>query len=271
MSIFLTNLHTHTTFSDGKNSIDETILAAKDRGFAGVGISDHTYTPMYTNGSIKQGMFGEYLAEVRAAKSRHPAIEVYAGAENEYCWWEPVYGLDYVIGSAHYIPHGGEYHCIDFMPEMLETLAREAFGGDYTKLARRYYEMIADMALSRKPEIIGHLDIIVKLNGGGKYFDTGSKEYLAAVKTALDAIARADSIIEVNTGAMARGYTAQPYPERHILQEILRLGIPVTVASDSHRGEDLDYAFGDMKALLADIGFKSTRQLTAGRFTDIGL
>ena len=40
----ITNLHTHTTFSDGKNTPEEIVLTALEQGFCSIGFSDHAYT-----------------------------------------------------------------------------------------------------------------------------------------------------------------------------------------------------------------------------------
>ena len=41
----LVNLHTHTTFCDGKNTPEEIVLAAIDQGFSTIGFSGHGNTP----------------------------------------------------------------------------------------------------------------------------------------------------------------------------------------------------------------------------------
>ncbi len=43
-------LHVHTTFSDGRNSIEEMALAAKDLGYVYIGICDHSKAAAYANG-----------------------------------------------------------------------------------------------------------------------------------------------------------------------------------------------------------------------------
>ena len=42
------NAHTHTTFCDGKNSVEEMTLAAIERGFVALGFSMHGWTPYET-------------------------------------------------------------------------------------------------------------------------------------------------------------------------------------------------------------------------------
>ena len=40
-----TNFHTHTTFCDGKNTAEEVVLSAIEKGFSAIGFSGHGYTP----------------------------------------------------------------------------------------------------------------------------------------------------------------------------------------------------------------------------------
>jgi histidinol-phosphatase (PHP family) len=256
----MTNLHTHTAFSDGADTVEETVKAAITKGFTAIGISDHSVAPQNLYPGVEIGTFSAYLAEIRAvAKKYKGQIEVYAGIENEYCEPLPTDGLDYVIGSVHYLsfngPSGGKiYNCVDSTLEEQKAIVTEIFGGDYYKLVKHYYEAIADMAITQKPDIIGHLDIITKFNQSGKLFDEFSMEYMNYVRVALDAIAQAGCVIEVNTGGMARGYATQPYPSWHILKEILKMKLPVTLTSDSHKAEDLDFAFAETAKRLHNMG-----------------
>ncbi|MCL1819393.1 MAG: histidinol-phosphatase [Oscillospiraceae bacterium] len=263
--MIISTLHNHTTHSDGKNSIAETVKAALDKGFNSVGISDHAQTHLY-NVSMKKDGFAKYLADICAAAALYPQIEVYAGIENEYCDWYDTAGLDYVIGSVHYLEHGGEFYCVDSRVEKFERLTANV--PDYVN---QYYNCLAEMAVKQKPDIIGHFDILMKNNAGYRFFDTRTVEYMNAVRGALDAIAKTDCIIEVNTGAMARGTYNCQYPETHILAEIRKMGIPVCVNSDAHSAEHIDYAFPEMARLLLDLGFTHTRHLIGGKFKDVGL
>jgi predicted metal-dependent phosphoesterase TrpH len=42
--MIFTDLHVHTTFSDGKNTPEEVVLSAIDMGFDAIGFSGHGYT-----------------------------------------------------------------------------------------------------------------------------------------------------------------------------------------------------------------------------------
>ena len=39
------NIHTHTRFSDGRDSAEDMVRAAIDRGFTSLGFSDHGFAP----------------------------------------------------------------------------------------------------------------------------------------------------------------------------------------------------------------------------------
>jgi histidinol-phosphatase (PHP family) len=260
------NLHTHTTFSDGKNTIEETVRAAVEKGFTAVGISDHAYTPEYRL-SMKRELYDEYLSDIRIIKEKYPQISVYAGIENEYHCWQPTTGLDYVIGAVHYLPLlDGGYRGVDASVRDFTCLCCEI--PDYIQ---RYYDTLSAMVLKHKPDIIAHFDVITKFNMDKAFFDTHSKEYIDIILAALDVIAQTDCIIEVNTGAMSRGYTTEPYPEWHLLSEVKKMGIPITLTSDSHSSDCLDFAFDKTAQRLKDMGFKSIRQLIGSSFEDIGL
>ena len=44
-SAWKANLHTHTSFCDGKNSPEEMVRSAVEKGFDVLGFSGHSYTP----------------------------------------------------------------------------------------------------------------------------------------------------------------------------------------------------------------------------------
>jgi len=213
---------------------------------------------------MKKDLFDEYLTEIRVIAEKYPQISVYAGIENEYHCWYPTKGLDYVIGAVHYLPLvDGGYRGVDASVRDFTCLCCEI-----PNYIQRYYDELSAMVIKQKPDIIAHFDIITKFNAGGRFFDTHAKSYMEIVRAALHVVARTGCIIEVNTGAISRGYTIDPYPEWHILGEVLQMGIPITVSSDSHSSDDLDFAFKETTQRLIDIGFTSTRQLIDGCFTD---
>jgi DNA polymerase (family 10) len=74
------DLHTHTVASDGLNTIDEMIDAARARGYKALCISDHSKGQPQANG-LDERRLAEHIGEIRAAAARHKDMLVLAGAE----------------------------------------------------------------------------------------------------------------------------------------------------------------------------------------------
>jgi len=66
--------HTHTTFTDGKHSVEEVVSEAKHFGCDVVAITDHS------DGNLSAAT-PEYFAEIKSAQAAHPGIFVFAGIE----------------------------------------------------------------------------------------------------------------------------------------------------------------------------------------------
>lgn len=76
----------------------------------------------------------------------------------------------------------------------------------------------------RKPTILGHLDLVVKLNRGGRFFDEEDPAYRSLALEALHAADPDATLLEINTGAMSRGYRDTPYPAPFLLREWRAMG-----------------------------------------------
>ena len=74
---------------------------------------------------------------------------------------------------------------------------------------------------------------------------------------------------EVNTGAIARGYTDAPYPQMEFLQELKRCGFGALITSDCHDRNYLDCYFDEARELLTAAGFRSRWILTDGGFCEV--
>jgi DNA polymerase (family 10) len=72
--------HVHTTFSDGRNSVQEMLAAAHGRGWEYVGISDHSQVAYYAGGLTEQGLVAQQAEIARQEKSVAP-MRVFRGTE----------------------------------------------------------------------------------------------------------------------------------------------------------------------------------------------
>lgn len=101
------NLHTHSNWSDGGESIATVVREAKQRGYEYIAITDHASSMGMVRG-IKANTIEKYIRDVRAAEKRVGGIHVLAGAEVDiekdgslYLSDALLKKLDFVVASLH--------------------------------------------------------------------------------------------------------------------------------------------------------------------------
>lgn len=246
----LQDLHTHTTYCDGKHTPEEMIEAAIAKGLRRIGFSGHSPSPRGEDYAMKLDEIADYIAEVRAlAKQYEGRIEVLCGIEQD-VYSPPVpEGLDYVIGSVHYIRVKDGYITVDYSAEELRRGCLTYFDGDPYAMCEAFFAAYGQLA-EMKPDIVGHIDLITKFIEQDALFDPNHPRYLAAAFGAVDALIPTGAYFEINTGALSRGYRTSPYPAEPILSYIRERGGKVLLTGDTHRAENLCYRFDEWKKLL---------------------
>ncbi|MBP6491979.1 MAG: PHP domain-containing protein [Clostridia bacterium] len=73
------DLHTHTTFSHGKGSIEDNVKMAISKGLATIGISDHG--PDHVTYGVKRSNLSVMRSEIDRLKPLYPEIEILLGVE----------------------------------------------------------------------------------------------------------------------------------------------------------------------------------------------
>lgn len=240
------NLHTHTVYCDGKHAPEEIVQEAIRQGLKTLGFSGHSYTAFDTECCMSPEQTAAYRNEIEKLKAQYrDQIRILCGIEQDFYTEEPATDFDYVIGSVHYVLKDGIYHSVDLSVEDVQRTVTECYGGDYYRYTSAYYESVAKLSERTKCDIIGHFDLIEKLNEGDRMFATDDYRYRRPMLDALDELLRRDVIFEINTGAMARGYRSVPYPSPYVLRRIAEKRGRVILNSDSHSKETLTYAFED--------------------------
>lgn len=240
----LCDYHIHTTFSDGKNTPEEMVLAAIKKGVSEIGFSDHSYTFFDESYCVKREKIAEYKREIARLKEKYKnKIKIFCGIEQDYYTIESAEDYDYVIGSVHYVKKNGKYLAVDESAEVFVKNIQEFFGGDYYVFAKEYFNAVADFAERKEIDIIGHFDLVSKFNEKGKYFDETDERYVIAWKTAADKLINKGKVFEINTGAISRGYKTQPYPSDAIRAYIKAKDGKFILSSDSHSNETICFGF----------------------------
>ena len=263
------DLHTHTVFSDGQNTMEEMVRAAIRKNMISIGISDHSFTAFDRRYCMGEGQLAAYLGEIcRVGAVYRDRIEVYAGLECDgYSEIENRAAFDYLIGDCHYIRTEDGYHSVDHAADEQRAVIDTYFRGDSMAYARRYYETYAERTLVQRPDILGHFDLVSKFG----FVDEDAPAYRAMAAEALTACLAVTPIVEINTGAMLRKLRSHPYPAGFLLQELRARGGRVILSSDSHRADTLTGCFGTAVEVLRDAGFDSMMVFRGGQFEEVGL
>lgn len=261
------NCHTHTTFCDGKNSAEEMTIAAIEKGFTSLGFSGHS--PMYYDAdwTMNKENVADYINDVKRVKALYSdKIDVLCGIELDADFSDiELSDFDYTIASVHQLHGKGKIYSVDLSPDELAEAVDVIFEGDWYKMAATYFDNLAKFVLSGDFDVVGHFDLITKFNGQTPLFDEENSSYKASALKALDKIldAKPDILFEVNTGAMYRKGNPKPYPAEFMMKHINKRGGLITITSDSHCCESLDFAFEQMVDYCKNCGFSEAYYLTS--------
>ena len=133
-------------------------------------------------------------------------------------------------------------------------------------MVEAYFANVAKVA-EKKPTILGHFDLIKKINGDGKFFDETAPRYAAAANSALMAAARNRCVLEVNTSAVYRGFRKDYFPSDAILKDWLVLSGNVVLTADAHDAKALIFGFEEAAAKLKELGYTKVQVLGKNGFT----
>ncbi len=258
-----TNLHTHSVFCDGKNTIEEMVQKAIELGFYSLGFSSHCYTGLAEDpcGMTEQGT-QDYLKEIDRVQALYPEIKLFKGIEEEATKPYPTESFDYSILSSHFSRTPLGLRPIDYKKEVLsETLDLLGFDKFYEDYFTQLLTSPVDSA------IIGHFDLYTK-------FDEKDPLFTSVPDIAFDTMnyfIERGKIFEMNTGAIGRGYRTKPYPSLPLLKHIKAKGGKVTISSDCHNKDFLNVYFEEAREMLLTLGFKSQCELTVEGFKEVAL
>ncbi len=260
------NLHTHSTFSDGKNTPAEIAEAAAQRNFLSIGFSDHSDTPCDQSYCMKQKDYPAYFRTVRELKKQWDGrMDVLLGLELDYYSDIDREPFDYIIASVHYICKDQDCYPIDHSLRQQQDCIARLCGGSRLEMAKRYYDLLLRHVAASRPDIVGHFDVITKF---GLYDDADPAYEDLALQT-LDEVLKICPRVEMNTGAIARGVRTAPYPAPFLLQRILERGGKILLSSDSHAADTLDCYFPESVDLLRRVGFRDMLILDRNGFREI--
>lgn len=224
--------------------MEEILTAAKASGFTTWGFSPHAPISVESPCNMKKENVKFYLDEIKRLKNLFPEMNILTGMEVDYINDDngpaspevKEYGLDYVIGSVHFIPNqSGVYYDIDGSPERFKKTLQEHFDNDLDYVVKTFWIQTQRMIEAGGFDIIGHIDKIAlnasfinpDIEKDPKYQQMANQTIEMAIKKGLK--------IEINTKHRNRYGRFFPHPRywKHILES----GIEMPVNTDTHRAE----------------------------------
>lgn len=260
----IADMHVHTNYVDGENTVFEIGKAAREKGIRLLGFSEHAYIGGSEPFGIKGEELDNYINDVYTLRDMYPSeMLVLCGLEMEnlsgfrYIDEFQLSQLDYLIGSTHALIKDGVDFAVDYTEEFLQEKVDSLYGGDWYALVRDYYALESKVVENTDCDIIGHFDLITKFNQGMKHFDENSDAYLEPALAAMDELLKAEIPFEINTGAISRGYRKEPYPSARLLKELKARGGRICINSDAHDMYFLGYGFNEAATLAMECGFET--------------
>ena len=263
------NMHTHSTFCDGKNTPEEMVKAAIECGFSSLGFSSHANTVFHDSCEM-HGKVEDYKCEICRLKALYKGqIDVYLGVELDpySVGVMDMSGYDFRIASVHYATVQGEKICYDYSVAHSEDAIKRLCRGSGLEYARHYFDEMARMPEKLSADFVGHFDILTKYEEKAPHlFDTGATEYRKMALEALDAVREKFEFFEVNAGSIGRGYKKTPYPAPFILERMREIGCKMLITTDCHNKNLLTVGFDESVELLRAHGFTEIYDFIDGGF-----
>jgi histidinol-phosphatase (PHP family) len=231
-----------------------------------IGFSDHLLAPHEIDlgyNVVTQETLPLYKQELLRLKNQYKdKINLFIGGEADLFSTIDLSGLEYVIGSVHYLEFGGKIYPIDHTKAQQLEYVNDACNGDLILFAKNYFNAIYECTKKHRPDIIGHFDIITKFS----VLDEENSTYQKIACESLEKCLKITNLLEVNTGAISRGYRSIPYPADFLLKCAYDLNADIILSSDSHNKDTVCYFFEECIPLLKRIGFKNITKLTKEGF-----
>ncbi len=273
--MFFSNYHSHCTFCDGREHMEEFIKYAIAKGITRYGFSSHAPLPFETHWTMKADDYKDYESEFLRLKAKYAhQIELFLGLEIDY-----VVGcsnaksaffadkkLDYRIGSVHYLDQlaNGDYFSVDGSFKDFRIGMDELYAGDIRLVTERYFELSKEMVLLGGFDIVGHLDKITLHGTRFVDFDIHAQWYVDLMTDYLQLIKQRGLIVEINTKSLLeKGIT---FPDKSFYDLVYELQIPITVNSDCHYPSKVIDGYHETYAALKHVGFRELQQLIDGRW-----
>jgi len=221
--------HNHTNFTDGKNTVEECVIKAIDKGLTTIGFSEH----VSKNEEWMKEWFVRYLEDIEMCKKKYKEIDILCGIEakindnngNLNVDEKYIETVDYVIGVLHTYPKFKSNKDVK-----LKVLNKKQLV-DIEEL----YNL--SVLKNRNVDIIGHVGAIYK-----RFFKYGDLP-LNAFENIIEMAGKVDIAFELS-GRYHQGLTLP------LLKLCIKHNTKVSFGSDAHHLKDIGLIIDVLKREL---------------------
>lgn len=241
--------------------MEEILVSAINAGFTVWGFTPHAPISIESPCNMKTEDVSHYLEEIKRLRKLYPEIKILAGMEVDFLDENhgPAsrqireYGLDYVIGSVHFIPNQeGKFYDIDGSPERFQKVLRDHFHNDLNYVVKTFWLQTQKMIASGGFDIIGHIDKIALNASSVDANIEKDPEYVRLSEETIEMAIQKGYAIEINTKHYKRYGRFFPHPRfwKHLIES----GIEMPVNSDTHYAElvedGMETAFSQLDKII---------------------
>lgn len=275
--------HTHNFFCDGEENLEKYVQEAVNHGFKDLGFSSHAPFNFFNKWSIPFDKLNKYGQMIDKLKEQYaPLIRIYKALEIDFIpgkipsfnFFKQNYFLDYTIGSIHYVEHPESKGLlfIDGDPKKFKAELQLKFDGDLKEAILCYFQQTKQMIQSEKPDIIGHMDKIIKnANYMEPLVDDYPSWYSNAIGEILELMLQENCIMELNLRGLIKGSWTNTFPDRKWLPMAYDMGIPMLVSTDAHHPSELSKFYWNGIKWLKNAGYTHMMQYNGNQWEPYGI
>ena len=276
--MYWSNYHSHCSFCDGRNPMEDFVESAIANGVKSYGFSSHAPLPFITKWTMKVDDFDDYKLEFNRLMQKYKSqIELYFGLEVDYIYncsdiendFFSAKTFDYLIGSVHYLDKIADdfFFCIDGDISEFDNGLQTLYEGDINLAVKRFFEVTNLMIQKGGFDIVGHFDKISLNASNYEAFDVNSTWYKNLVRESLQLVKEKGMILEINTKSLfKKGFT---FPHHQFYPLINEMQIPIMVNSDCHYPMNVIDGFEPTFIALKKAGFKTMQQLKHNKWQTV--
>lgn len=251
------SLHTHTTFSDGKSTIDEMLAQAVKLGFESYGITDHLSVYDYDNPAEAFGkklpLVKQHTENIRLAAKNY-SLKVYVGFEVDYYntpgWLDAFESFHSKIDVDYLIT--GNHYALDNSGRKKSNIVRMSTdlpdNTKYDEYLHNHFVSVREAVCSKQFAFLAHLDYA----RWGSIMHDG--DYKDEIMDIVYALAETSTAVELNTKGLDR--IGDFYPSSWILKELNAHGVSVVISDDVHHTSEIARYFPEAEKLLSELNYQ---------------